>query len=174
MSYIKLKRTLFVLSLYLMTLSACDRNDGNSSIESANLSFTADNLEGDWKRTAQYIGQINDSLGVLVPKEDSFAQFEYCRKDDIIRYIKGNQQEENVYFWGIGEIACHSQIANSFLEIGTWDLNESGKLTHSYLDVNEPFMVVKLRSQQLQVRRESGVESAEGTIYEFTEYIRAR
>ncbi|MEZ2415008.1 hypothetical protein ACA086_08575 [Muriicola sp. E247] len=162
---------LWVLTIWIVF--ACNSDD-QSSQESDNLAFTVDNLKGDWKRTAQFIGQANDTLGNLEPTEDLFSQFEVCRKDDMIRYQKGDEQTENMYFWGIGEIACHSQIANSFLEIGTWDLNESGKLTHSYLDVNEPFMVVKLRSQQLQVRRESGVESAEGTIYEFTEYIRAR
>lgn len=168
------KRVIFVTSLFLLMLSACDKDGEDSSEETANLSFTPDNLAGDWKRTGQFIGQANDTLGNLEPTEDLFSQFEVCRKDDIIRYQKGDEQTENMYFWGIGEIACHSQIANSFLEIGTWDLKESGKLTHSYLDVNEPFMVVELRSQQLLVRRESGVESVEGTIYEFTEYIRAR
>lgn len=167
------KGIICLLIMHLLVSSACNRDD-QSFQEDNNLSFNDTNLQGDWKRTAQYISQANDSLGILMPTEDLFSQFEACRKDDIIRYQKGDGQTENIYFWGIGEMACHSQIANSFFEIGTWNIVESGKLIHSYSDIKEPFMVVILKSQRLLVRRESGVESAEGTIYEFTEYVRAR
>lgn len=134
--------------------------------------FTENNLAGDWKRIAEIRGQPNDSLGILEPLEDLFAQFENCRKDDMIRYVKATFQKENTYFWGIGEVACHSQIANTFNEIGTWTLQESGRLTHFYSEVSEPFIVVLLTSQQLRIRTESGIAELDGLIYEFTEYER--
>ena len=169
-----LRQAFLLLFCCLLILSACNSEDQNSRDESANLPFVADNLVGDWKRIAQFKGQPNDSLGILEPKEDLFIQFENCRKDDIIRYVKGTQQEQNSYFWGIGKIPCHSQIADSFIEIGTWSLPETGKLSHSYSDVIELFIVVKLQSQQLLVRKESGMEDADGVIYEFTQYDRIK
>ena len=167
-----LKQTIYILSLSLLVIMAC--NDDDQSSQQVNLLFTEDNLAGDWKRIAEFRGQPNDSLGILEPTEDLFAQFENCRKDDIIRYVKAIQQEENTYFWGIGAIACHNQIANSFIEIGTWTIQESGKLNRFYSDISEPFVVVLLTSQQLRIRKESGVKESEGTIYEFTEYERMR
>lgn len=165
-----LKQTIYILSLSLLVNMSC--NDDDRSTQEVNLLLTEDNLAGDWKRIAEFRGQPNDSLGILEPTEDLFAQFENCRKDDMIRYVKTTQQEENTYFWGIGEVACHNQIANSFVEIGTWSLQESGKLNRFYSDVNEPFIVVLLTSQQLRIRKESGIKSNDGTIYEFTAYER--
>ena len=88
---------------------SCKKDDQSS--QQVNLLFTENNLAGDWKRIAEFRGQPNDSLGILEPLEDLLAQFENCRKDDILRYVKGNEQEDNRYFWGIGAIACHSQIS---------------------------------------------------------------
>ncbi|NNE76869.1 MAG: hypothetical protein HKN31_07325 [Pricia sp.] len=159
--------------LHLLVSSACNRDD-QSFQEDNNLAFKDTNLQGDWKRTAQYISQANDSLGILMPTEDLFVQFDYCRKDDIIRYQKGDEQTENIYFWGIGEMACHSQISNSFREIGTWNIEKSGKLTHSYSDVDKSLIVVILRTRKLLIRNESGTKAPDGTVYEFTEYERVR
>ncbi|MDC6388964.1 hypothetical protein PP182_09750 [Maribacter sp. PR1] len=167
-----LKRANLLLPLILLILLACNNDDQGS--QQVNLLFTEDNLIGDWKRIAEFRGQPNDSLGILEPTEDLFTQFENCRKDDMIRYVKAIQQEENTYFWGIGEVACHNQIPNSFIEIGTWTIQESGKLNRFYSDISEPFVVVLLTSQQLRIRKESGVKESEGTIYEFTEYERVR
>lgn len=163
---------IYILSCFLLVIWGCNNDDQSS--QQVNLLLTEDNLEGDWKRIAEFRGQPNDSLGILKPTEDLFAQFENCRKDDMIRYVKAIQQEENTYFWGIGEVACHNQIANSFIEIGTWTIQESGKLNRFYSDISEPFVVVLLTSQQLRIRKESGVKESEGTIYEFTEYERMR
>ncbi len=168
-----LKRTILLLPLSFFILSSCN-NDQSFPTESINLTFTADNLEGDWKRVAQFKGQPNDSLGILEPTSDLFAQFENCRKDDIIRYVKGTQRVENTFFWGIGKNACHSQIADSFLEIGNWTLKESGKLSHTFSDVNEVFIVVILKSQQLLIRSELGITGANESIYEFTQYERIK
>lgn len=167
-----LKKMIYILSCFLLVIWGCNNDDQSS--QQVNLLLTEDNLEGDWKRIAEFRGQPNDSLGILKPTEDLFAQFENCRKDDMIRYVKAIQQEENTYFWGIGEVACHNQIANSFIEIGTWTIQESGKLNRFYSDISEPFVVVLLTSQQLRIRKESGVKESEGTIYEFTEYERMR
>lgn len=167
-----LKQTIYILSLSLLVISAC--NDDDQSSQQVNLLFTEDNLEGDWKRVAQFKGQPNDSLGILVPIEDLFAEFENCRKDDLIRYKKATQQEENIYSWGIGEVACHSQMANSFMEIGTWTFEESGKLSYFYSEVSKPFTVVQLTSRKLRIRKESGIEEPEGVFYEFTEYDRIK
>ncbi|MGB5820329.1 MAG: hypothetical protein WBG90_12655 [Saonia sp.] len=161
---------IYILSCFLLAIWGC--NNDNQDSQEVDLLFTEDNLEGNWKRIAEFRGQPNDSLGILEPTEDLLAQFENCRKDDMIRYVKAIQQEENTYFWGIGEIACHNQIANSFIEIGTWTIQESGKLNRFYSDISEPFVVVLLTSQQLRIRKESGVKESEGTIYEFTEYER--
>ncbi|WP_421803188.1 hypothetical protein [Flagellimonas sp.] len=165
-----LKRANLLLPLFLLILLACNNDDQSS--QQVNLLFTEDNLVGDWKRIAEFKGQPNDSMGILEPTEDLFAQFEYCRKDDMIRYVKAPEQEENIFFWGIGETACHSQIANSFSEIGTWSIEESGN--HSYSDVNEPFIVIKLRALELLIRNESGTKAPDGTVYEFTEYERVK
>jgi hypothetical protein len=151
-----LKPLIFIL--FLSILWACNNDDQNSLEECFNLPSIAVNLVCDWKRIAQIKGQPNDSLGILVPTWDLFAQFENCRKDDIIRYVKGTQQVESTFFWGIGKNACHSQIASSFLEIGNWYLQETGKLNHSYSDVNEPFILIILRKQQLLIRSESGTK----------------
>ncbi|NYJ28140.1 hypothetical protein GGE08_002194 [Muricauda sp. ARW1Y1] len=67
---------------------SCKKDDQSS--QQVNLLFTENNLAGDWKRIAEFSGQPNDSLGILEPLEDLFAQFENCRKDDIIRYVKGD------------------------------------------------------------------------------------
>ena len=163
---------IYILSLSLLVIMACNDDDQNS--QEVDLLFTEDNLAGDWKRIAEFRGQPNDSLGILEPTEDLFAQFENCRKDDMIRYVKAIQQEENTYFWGIGEIACHNQIANSFIEIGTWTIQKSGKLNRFYSDISEPFVVVLLTSQQLRIRKESGMEEPDVLIYEFTEYERIK
>ncbi|MGC1516615.1 hypothetical protein [Maribacter sp. Hel_I_7] len=167
-----LKQTIYILSLSLLVIMAC--NDDDQSSQQVNLLFTEDNLAGDWKRIAEFRGQPNDSLGILEPTEDLFAQIESCQKDDMIRYVKAFQQEENSYFWGIGEVACHSQIAQSFIEIGTWTFEESGKLSHFNSEVSKPFIVVLLTGQRLRIRKESGMVEPDGTIYEFTEYERVR
>lgn len=169
-----LKRTTLLMSLSLSILLVCCSDDKNENVQVANLEFTEENLEGDWKRIAQFKGQPNDSLGVLMPLEDLFAQFESCRKDDIVRYVKGNGQEENRYFWGIGEIACHSQIAKTFGEIGTWTLEESGKLSHVNSDTSEYHIVVALNAQQLLIRSESDENETDGITFEFTEYERLK
>lgn len=167
-----LKQTIYILSLSLFVIWACKKADQSS--QKVNLLFTENNLAGDWKRIAQFKGQPNDSLGTLEPLEDLFAQFKNCRKDDIIRYIKGGEQEENRYFWGIGEIACHSQIAKSFTEIGTWTLEESGKLNHVNSNTSEYHIVILLNAQQLLVRSESDENEIGETTFEFTEYERIR
>lgn len=166
-----LRHVILLLFCCLSILSGCNSDD-QSSQEDNNLVINDTNLQGDWKRTAQYIGPVNDSLGILMPTEDLFSQFEACRKDDIIRYQKGDEQTENIYFWGIGEVACHSQIAGSFVKIGTWNLQETGELNHFYSNVTELFIVVKLQSQQLLIRKKSGMEDPDGVIYEFTGYER--
>tara|TARA_R110000764_G_scaffold237677_2_gene334011 strand:+ start:3101 stop:3607 length:507 start_codon:yes stop_codon:yes gene_type:complete len=167
-----LKRANLLLPLILLILLACNNDDQGS--QQVNLLFTEDNLIGDWKRIAEFRGQPNDSLGILESTEDLFAKFESCRKDDILRYEQGTTPQENIYFWGIGEIACHSQIANSFFEIGTWNIEESGKLTHSYSDVSKSLIVIILTTQKLLIRNESGTKALDGTVYEFTEYERVR
>ena len=167
-----LKQTIYKLSISLMFIWGC--NDDDQSPEQVNLLFTEDNLAGDWKRMAEFKGRPNDSLGLSEPTEDLFAQFENCRKDDIIRYVKATQQEGNTYFWGIGEVACHNQIANSFIEIGTWTIQESGELNRFYSDVSEPYIVVLLTGKQLRIRKESGTKEPEGKFYEFTEYVRSK
>jgi hypothetical protein len=159
---------------FFLILSACNSDDQSSPAEFVNLPFTADNIEGDWKRIAEFRGQPNDSLGILEPTEDLFAKFENCQKDDMIRYVKATQPVDNTYFWGIGEVACHSQIANAFNEIGAWTLAESGKLSHFYSDVSGLYIVVILKPTQLLVRSESGIDKANGPIYEFTEYVRLK
>lgn len=169
-----LRQTTFLILFFLLILSACDNDDQNSQKDLASLPFIANNIEGDWKRIAEFRGQPSDSLGILEPTEDLFSQFENCRKDDMIRYVKATQQEKNVYFWGTGEVACHSQIANVFSKIGTWTLEESGKLSHFYSDVSVIYIVVILRNQQLLVRKQLGKEEPDGVIYEFTEYVRSK
>lgn len=166
------KQTIYILSLSLLVMWACKKDDQSS--QQVNLLFTENNLAGDWQRIAEFRGQPNDSLGILEPMEDLFAQFENCRKDDIIRYVKGNEQEENLYYWGIGEIACHSQIAKSFIEIGTWTLEESGKLSHVNSNTSEYHIVIQLNAQQLLVRSESTKNENGETALEFTEYERIR
>ncbi len=167
------KGIICLLIMHLLVSSACNSDD-QSSQEENNLAFNDTNLQGDWKRTAQYIGQVNDSLGILIPTEDLFSQFEACRKDDIIRYQKGDEQTENIYFWGIGEVACHSQIANSFREIGIWNMEESGKLTHSFSDINKSLTLIILRTQMLLTRNDPGTKAQGGMVYEFNEYERVR
>ena len=97
-----------------------------------------------------------------------------AEKDDIIRYVKGDEQEDNRYFWGIGEIACHSQISKTFTEIGTWSLEESGKLSHVNSNTSEYHIVIQLNAQQLLVRSESDKNENGETTFEFTEYERIR
>lgn len=164
------KPIFFLGVLSFLVLLACKNDD--ESFHGTNLSFTADNLEGDWKRIAQFKGQPNDPLGMLEPLEDIFAKFENCRKDDILRYVQGTTPQENSYFWGIGEMACHSQISNSFIEIGTWSLEESGKLGHVNSDTSEYHIVILLNAQQLLIRNESDKNENDETIFEFTEYER--
>lgn len=161
-----LGRVFLLLMVFFLIILACNNDDQNSWDESVNLPFVADNIVGDWKRIAKFKGQPNDSLGILEPTEDLYAQFEYCRKDDMIRYVKTAQQEENTYFWGTGDTPCHSQIANFFSEIGTWHLQESGILNHSYSNVSKLYVVVKLQNQQLLIRAQSGIEEPDGVIYE--------
>ncbi|SNZ01406.1 hypothetical protein [Flagellimonas pacifica] len=166
-----LKRTFFLLILSLSISSACERDDEGSS---DNLAFTATNLAGDWQRTGEFKGQPNDSLGIKEPSEDLFSQFESCRKDDMIRYVRGTQEMGNTYFWGIGKNACHSQMADSFIEIGNWELQESGVLSHSYNGVNELFVVIFLTRKRLLIRSELGIREADGTVYQFTDYERIK
>jgi len=90
-----------LLYLFSSFLLVCCSDDQNENMHAANLEFTEKNLEGDWKRISQFKGQPNDSLGVLMPLEDLFTRFESCRKDDIVRYVKGSGQAENRYLWGI-------------------------------------------------------------------------
>ncbi|WP_123803320.1 hypothetical protein [Maribacter sp. 4G9] len=92
-----LKQTIYILSLSLLVIMAC--NDDDQSSQQVNLLFIEDNLAGDWKRIAEFRGQPNDSLGILEPTEDLFAQIESCQKDDMILYVKAFQQEKNSYFW---------------------------------------------------------------------------
>ena len=101
---------------------------------------------------------------------DLLGQFKNYQKDDIICYVKASLQEENKYFWGIGEAGCHSQMANPFLEIGACNVEESGKLSHPYFDISEPFIAVILRSRQLLVRKESGIKGPDRSVCEFTKY----
>ncbi|ASV30853.1 hypothetical protein [Maribacter cobaltidurans] len=166
------KQTIYILSLSLLIMWSCKKDDQSS--EQVNLLFTENNLAGDWKRIAEFRGQPNDSLGILEPLEDLLAQFENCRKDDILRYVKGNEQEDNPYFWGIGAIACHSQISKTFTEIGTWSLEESGKLSHVNSNRSEYHIVIQLNAQQLLVRIESDKNENSETTFEFTEYERIR
>ncbi|MBO6829448.1 MAG: hypothetical protein JJ876_07805 [Muricauda sp.] len=166
------KQTIYILSLSLLVMWSCKKDDQSS--QQVNLLFTENNLAGDWKRIAEFSGQPNDSLGILEPLEDLFAQFENCRKDDIIRYVKGDEQEDNRYFWGIGEMACHSQISNSFIEIGTWSIEESGKLRHINSNAIEYHIVILLNAQQLLVRSEFDKDDNDETTFEFTEYERIR
>ncbi|MEX0362018.1 MAG: hypothetical protein AB3N10_13640 [Allomuricauda sp.] len=168
------KHILLFSSLFLLMSSSCEKNGENSSEETVNLSFTPDNLVGDWKRTAQFIGQANDTLGNLEPTEDLFAQFDNCRRDDLIRYLKGDTQGENTYSWGIGDLACHSQISNSFIEIGTWSIEESGKLKHINSNAIEYHIVILLTAQELRVRSELDKGDNGESTYEFTEYERIR
>lgn len=165
-----LRGTIFLMLFFLLILSACNNDDQSSPAALVNLSFTADNLEGDWQRTAQFKGQLNDTLGILEPLEDLFSRLENCQKDDMIRYAKATQQGVNAYFWGIGKIPCHSQMANTFLEVGNWYLTDSGKLSHTFSDVDEVYYVVILKPQQLLIRSESGITEANGSIYEFIRY----
>lgn len=167
-----IKQTIYILSLSLLVIMACI--DDDRSPQEVNLSFIEDNLTGDWKRIAEFRGQPNDSLGILEPTEDLFAQIESCQKDDMIRYVKTSQQEENTYFWGIGEDACHSQIAKSFIEIGTWTFQQSGKLSHFNSDTSEYHIVVLLNPQQLLIRSGLGENETDGTTFEFTKYERLK
>lgn len=169
-----LRQMIFLMLSFLLILSACNSDDQISLVALVNLPFTADNLEGDWQRNAQFKGQLNDTLGILEPLEDLFFQLENCQKDDMIRYVKAPQQDENTYFWGIGDIPCHSQIANSFLEIGNWTLKDSGQLTHTNSNINEVYIVVILTPEQLLIRSESGILEANEFMYEFTRYERVK
>ncbi len=93
-----LKRANLLLPLFLLILLACNNDDQSS--QQVNLLFTEDNLEGDWKRIAEFRGQPNDSLGILEPTEDLFTQFENCRKDDMIQLCQGNTTRRKHLFLG--------------------------------------------------------------------------
>ena len=160
------------LILSISIISACGSDDQSSEEEFVNLPFTANNLEGDWNQVGKFQGFPNDSLGNLGPEEDVFRELQYCQKDDMIRYDKGVLGEKSIYYWGIGENACHSQIANSFLKMGNWDVMKSGKLTHSYTNGIKSFVILRLDDRHLFIREELAIEGPTGLVYEFTNFER--
>lgn len=156
----------------LLALIGCDSEGQDINDDGTDLPFSSTNLKGDWVKSAEYVGQLGDSLGGKTPSEDILSILDACQKDDIFRYDVGSSDQGNPYVWGIGEKACEGQAVNDFIEIGTWTLEDSGKLNLSYSDVSEPYVVISLTSKRLLIRKASGIITPDGTVFPFTEYVR--
>ncbi|MEO2050311.1 MAG: hypothetical protein ABGX00_00990 [Allomuricauda sp.] len=156
----------------LLTLIGCDSDGQDINDDGTDLPFSSINLKGDWVKSAEFVGEPGDTLGSKTPSEDILSALDACQKDDIFRFDVGSSDQGNPYVWGIGQIACEGQTADDFIEIGTWTLDNSGKLDISYSDVSEPYVVVSLTSKRLLIRKSSGTMTPDGTVFPFTEYIR--
>jgi len=150
-----------IIVLLLIILVSCSTNDDNEQLEK-----TADNLIGDWQWIAFTSNIPIDYNNNGETSKDLYAQFqEVCRKDDILRFEKRNENS-GPYFELENEKVCNTNNPNTIKRTSSWYFDDNF-LRIFEDDAANGFRIEEFTSEYLTLSVTADFENGEPVIYSY-------